>query len=139
MPNRSNYKTKQRDLILSCLKENKSQHITAEGIMDSLKYRGEPVGQTTVYRNLDKLVKEGLVIRYAPHALGVGACYQYVGGTEICSPCCHLICTDCGCTTHLECEYLNDLSRHMRDNHNFNLDNNKTVLYGLCNKCATVK
>lgn len=136
MPNRDQYRTKQRELILTCLQRNQSQHITVEELLARLKEEGASIGQTTVYRNLDKLVKEGVVIRYTPPALGMSACYQYIGEREELLPGCHLVCTDCGQTTHLQCDYLHNLSEHMKNDHDFNLDHHKTVLYGLCKNCA---
>lgn len=139
MPNRENYKTRQRDLIRACLEKNKTRHLTVDAIMAFFKAEGDSVGLTTVYRNLDKLVKEGSVLRYSPPSLGMPACYQYVGNGECYSSCYHLVCTDCGRMTHLSCNQLDNLSEHIRDSHNFDLDNNKTVLYGRCKNCVQEK
>lgn len=132
------YNTKQRDLILACLKEHQSQHVTADNIMDYLKEQGTSVGQATVYRNLDKLIKEGVVLRYAG-AEGQGACFQYVDCTESCSAHYHLVCVACGQMTHLQCEYLDEMTAHLLEHHQFNIDKYKTVIYGLCNTCSSVK
>ncbi len=138
MKNRIKYKTKQRDLILSCLRENKAQHISVDKIMELLKAEGSSVGQTTVYRNLDALVKDGIVLKYTV-AEGIGACYQYAEQSERCSTHYHLVCIDCGQMIHLQCKFLDEISTHIHDEHQFNLDNFKTVLYGYCSKCATAK
>lgn len=132
------YKTKQRDLILSCLRENKAQHITVDEIIEHLKAQGTPVGQTTVYRNLGKFVKDGIVLKYT-NAEDMTSCYQYVEQSDGCVTHYHLVCIDCGQMVHLQCEYLDNLSTHISNEHQFNLDKFKTVLYGCCNICAAVK
>ena len=135
---RNNYNTRQRQLILSCLKRNKAKHITAEKIFEFLNDLGNPVGQTTIYRNLNKMEKEGLVLKYVP-AQGLGACYQYVGDGDTPPSFYHLICVDCGQMIHLKCDYMDELKEHMRDHHSFNLDSKKTVLYGRCDECNSTR
>ncbi|MGI6005278.1 MAG: Fur family transcriptional regulator [Christensenellales bacterium] len=133
MSGRKSYNTKQKNLILSCLRENGDRHVTVETIMDYLKNRGETVGQTTVYRNLDKLVRDGAVIKFtAPQ--GMHACYQYLEPGEH-PDCYHLICTSCGHMTHLDCRHINVFTAHMQQEHGFHLDSARTVLYGRCERC----
>lgn len=134
MDKRHTYRTKQRDRILNCL-QNHREHVTAEQVREYLKAEGESVGQTTIYRNLDKLVEEGTVLKYAS-AGGLGACYQYVGQSGHSPDHYHLICTGCGQVIHLECRYLDELSAHIREEHQFSFDKFKTVLYGHCSRCA---
>lgn len=135
MGDRGKYKTKQRDLILSCLRKNRSLPVSAEKIMEYLKAEGESVGLTTVYRNLNRLAGEGLVLRYAP-VEGMGARYQFVEHPDDHSSYYHLICTECGQMTDFRCEYIDDLFVHMHDRHQFDLDKRKTLLYGICHNCA---
>lgn len=137
MDKRQAYKTRQRDLILHCLQKNPG-HMTAEQIRERLKAGGEPVGQTTIYRYLDILVTEGTVLKYASSE-GAGACYRYIGHAEDQGEHYHLVCTDCGEVIHLECRYLDDLSAHIREEHQFCFDRFKTVLYGLCSRCMAVE
>jgi Fur family ferric uptake transcriptional regulator len=131
MRNKSQYKTKQRDLVSDCLIENKDRHMTIDQIREYLKEKGASIGQTTIYRNLDKLVQEGVVLKYITE--GMSACYQYA--ERSCQNHYHLICVDCGRMIHLQCDYLDELSSHIRDEHRFKLDNFKTVLYGHCDTC----
>ena len=135
MSSRNSYQTKQKDLILSCLSENKNRHVTVEMIVDFLKGKGEPVGQTTVYRNLDKLVKEGRVLKYAVPG-GMRACYQYFNDPENHLHHYHLVCTECRQLIHFNCNHMDQLSTHMQEKHHFSLDNDKTILYGRCESCT---
>jgi len=132
---RKSYHTRQRTLILSCLRENGDRPMTAEMVVAALRGRGEPVGQTTVYRNLDKLVREGVVLRLmAPE--GASACYRYLGQPDARTNRCHLLCTGCGQMVHLTCNQIGRLTAHMQQEHGFSLDSFSTILYGRCESCA---
>lgn len=135
MAKKAGYNTKQRDLILNCLKAHRSEHVTAESILTCLKQEGASVGQTTVYRNLDRLIREGAVAKYAGSE-GQGACFQYLGCEEDCAAHYHLVCAGCGQMLHLQCEYLDEMTAHVLKHHQFSIDRYKTVIYGLCNQCA---
>lgn len=131
----TSYKTKQRDQILNCLIKNKDRHITADKIRTVLNGEKSLVGKTTVYRYLDKLVSQGIVRKYMIEG-GQSACYQYMERNGVCNKHFHLKCVDCGQLFHLECDYLGELDAHIKDHHDFHVDNSKTVLYGQCGSCA---
>lgn len=128
------YKTKQRDLILEFFITHKSEHLTAEQVIEHLKDKGTAVGKSTVYRHLEKLVSEGSVRKYFIEE-GKGACYQYIEDKEQCHNHFHLKCVECGRLIHIECGYLDETDEHILCHHNFKVDNTKTVLYGICDKC----
>lgn len=135
MNNKKIYKTKQRDLILNYITENKTKHITVDMVVDYMKNNGEQVGQTTVYRNLNKLVEEGIVLKYQ-NAEGISACYQYAEEDEGCLNHYHLVCVECGEMIHLQCDYLERFSTHIFNEHEFKVNKFKTVFYGLCKNCT---
>lgn len=128
------YNTKQGDLILKLMEESSGEHMTADGIVCALKDKGFAVGKSTVYRHLEKLTKEGTVKRFVMHD-GESACFQYVG-----NGCAknhyHLKCSVCGKLLHVECEYLDNVAKHIYNHHGFTLDEESTVLYGVCAQCA---
>lgn len=127
------YKTRQREIILNYLKNNSGEHSTVHDIMDYLYKQKLSVGQTTVYRYLDRLVAAGEVRRY-PSPDGA-TCYQYVVEQEACHSHYHLKCTDCGRLIHLECAAVEQLASHIADEHGFKLDGCMTVFYGRCCDC----
>lgn len=129
------YQTRQKELILSCLKDNAYRHVTVEMIIDYLKEQGEPVGQTTVYRHLERLVQDNRVMKFTALG-GSSACYQYVEQPENHKNHYHLVCSGCGRMIHLTCSEMDGLQKHMLAEHNFELDSFKTVLYGRCESCA---
>ncbi|MDR0196928.1 MAG: transcriptional repressor [Oscillospiraceae bacterium] len=128
---RGRYKTKQRELIVSFLSGNSERHTTVDAIVEALRGR---VGQTTVYRNLDALVKSGDVLKYVH---GRDSCYRYA--KDCCKkeePFFHFMCVRCGRMLHLECSGLDAASRHVREGHGIRLDKKRTVLYGSCERCV---
>ncbi len=131
MDSQSNYKTKQKSLILECVKETSGGHFTADDIADKLDKKGSHVGKATVYRHLDRLLSDGVIKKYS---LGEGksACYQYVSaGCEHF----HLKCTVCEKLIHADCEFLDMLSSHVSKDHGFIIDGSRTVFYGKCSEC----
>ncbi len=128
------YKTRQREQILAFLMQCGDRHLSAEEVAAHMKEQGNPVGKSTVYRYLDKLVEQGLVRKYYLQA-GQGACYQYWEDGKSCREHFHLKCTGCGKLIHVECNYLDEVALHLLEHHGFSVDNTKTVLYGFCKEC----
>ncbi|MBQ4095638.1 MAG: transcriptional repressor [Oscillospiraceae bacterium] len=129
------YKTKQRAQVVECLKENKDKHMTVEMLIKYLSNAGVSVGRATIYRTLDMLCKEGIIRRYEL-TVDNSACYQYIDEHADCSEHFHLKCEKCGELIHLDCDHITELSKHIEKDHAFKVNNSKTVLYGLCAKCA---
>ncbi len=131
MRNETGYNTRPLELVKTVLREGNGTHMTADDIIKALRAKGEKIGAATVYRNLDKLLSQGLVRKYIG---GDSACYSFEG--ENCHRHFHLKCSSCGRLIHLECEHIDRLSAHIADEHGFSVDKSKTVLYGLCRECA---
>ena len=128
------YNTRQRTQVLDCLVNNKAKHMTADEISGWLKDNDIVVGKTTVYRTLEKLVSEGKARKYISEE-GKSACFQYVDKEGHCEEHFHLKCTECGKLIHVQCDYLAELEQHVFQHHKFEVDNTKTVLYGVCEEC----
>ena len=128
------YNTKQRDLILDCIRGSEGGSITAEDIVLSLTARGTPVGKSTVYRCLSILAEEGVVRKYTADD-GLSASYQYMSNPEACSGHFHLKCNRCGTLLHADGDMLASMRHDVLTRYNFHLDNVKTVLYGMCADC----
>ena len=126
---KGSYKTRQSNTILSYLQEEHG-HITAASLTAHLREKGESIGTATVYRQLDKLVAMGLVRKYITDK---GACYQYAEND--CDGHFHLKCTQCDTLFHVDCSFLANLAPHILSHHGFTVDNRRTVMYGLCEKC----
>lgn len=130
MPRR--YHTRQKDEIVKAIEQASGAHFTAEEIAAHLKSEGSTIGLSTVYRQLDALVKEGALRRYAAGA-GESACYQ---AAEDCGEHFHLKCIECGRLEHLSCAHLDGIRAHVAQEHGFWIDSSRTVFYGLCRTCG---
>ena len=134
--NTTTYTTKQGRLVLDCFENNKGVHLTIDDICNYLKEKNTPVGTTTVYRQVQKLLDEGIITKYNVDKES-GACYQYSG--ENCKMHFHLKCTECSQLIHAECDYIESLGNHIINHHGFAIDNSKTVFYGICRDCLRAK
>lgn len=134
---RSEYTTRQRERILQHLKNHAEGHVTAEELLERLSQNGHAPGKATVYRTLERLERQNVIRRYE---LGgrQGACYQYISD-EDCHNHFHLKCVECGRLFHVECNLLEETSRHIVRDHHFAIDPSKTVFYGRCSQCSGVR
>lgn len=128
------YKTKQKEILIECLDSNKDIHMTAADISDYLRSKGHPLGMSTVYRQLDKLVASGAVRKYIVDE-NSSACYQFVGEGNECCEHFHLKCNSCGRLIHTDCSLMKQIALHMKEHHDFEVDLGKTLLYGKCSDC----
>ena len=130
------YRTKQGQLVLECFKNNSGIHLTIEEICNILKSEETPVGTTTVYRQVQKLLEEGIITKYSVDSES-GACYQYSG--KECKMHFHLKCTNCSKLFHATCDYIQSVESHIFNHHGFQVDNSRTVFYGVCRECLRNK
>lgn len=130
------YNTKNKELLLQYLKETAGRHVTVQDICDHFKSHGNAIGTTTVYRQLERFVDEGIVNKYLLDGSSA-AYFEYVDydhcGEE---PCFHCKCEKCGKLIHLHCEEMEAIQNHIMAHHGFKLDSVKTVFYGICEDCG---
>ncbi len=128
MTRKDTYNTKQKDVILSMIKEKKDD-FTAKDIYNDLK---GTIGLTTIYRFIDKLYNDGYLIK----SLGKDniAFYSFV---EKCNNQNHfyLKCRKCGHLEHIDCDCIHELSEHIFKKHNFKSDEQGIMITALCSKC----
>ena len=131
------YKTKQKEELLGYMKEAAGGHITAADVCEYFRQRGTPMGTATVYRQLERMVEEGIVQKYIVDEKSP-ACFQFVD-REVCGEkevCFHCKCEKCGKLIHMHCEELVGIGAHLYEEHGFVLDPKRTVFYGLCDECS---
>lgn len=131
------YKTKQMTELLTFLKSVQGSHVTVQDIYDYFEEKGISVGMTTIYRQLDKMVREGVAAKYVVDGTG-SACFEYIGGGQEHaseSPCYHCKCEKCGKLIHLQCKEVESLKQHMMEHHRFEMNALRTVFYGICSEC----
>lgn len=132
---RKAYSTKTRSEMLNFIKSNWSRTITAADIIQHMKDIGTPVNQTTVYRYLDRLCLDHIIIKY-PDKSGEKSVYQYMDDTSNCADHLHLKCTKCGKLIHMDCGFMDEFTNHLLKDHNFMIQYKGNMLYGLCKDCS---
>ena len=137
----SKYQTEQKKKLLSYMSEHQNEQFSAEQLSEIMERAGEndagkTPGKSTVYRLVSDMAAEGTLRRF-PNGGGRGWLYQYHRMPD-CSGHLHLKCEKCGALLHLECGMSDDLLRHIEEEHGFKVDNNATVLYGLCAACRRI-
>lgn len=133
---KAKYKTRQREELIAFLKEVPGKHLTAADICEHFKTAGVAIGMTTVYRQLEKLVSEGLVHKYIIDS-NSPACFEYIDPEQVSDGNIHFHCKceSCGELIHLKCNELLGISSHLKEHHNFAIDPVRTVFYGRCESC----
>ena len=137
MGERSTYKTKQRERLLEYLRTVQGTHITANDVCNHFKKQDSSIGQSTIYRQLEKLVDEGLLKKYIVDS-NSPACFEYVEADSHVgeSVCFHCKCEKCGALIHLHCDMLEAIEGHLSTEHDFKINTARTVFYGLCSNCS---
>ena len=125
------YMTKQQQAVLACIR-GCADGIGAAELTELLHRQGESVGLTTVYRQLERLEKEGKVHKLVTDS---GAKYQFCSCGDAGRDCFLLKCEACGAVQHVDCSHLAVLYRHLEEEHGFVIDHHRTLLYGLCSRC----
>ncbi|MFQ9125572.1 MAG: hypothetical protein ACLR4Z_00660 [Butyricicoccaceae bacterium] len=128
------YHTRQKDSILALLQEQEEQFLTVDEIR--LRLTQDGISGRPVHRLPHRRApRRGRRRLQGPSVDRSSARYCYVGRPETAA---HgkLVCLQCGATRPLECHMLDELSQHLEGAHGFRIEPSRTVLYGLCAKCA---
>lgn len=122
------YNTKQKELIMNVIK-NIDREFTIKDIYNKLD---EKIGLTTIYRFIEKLEDAHCINKY----IGKDnvTYYEYL---ESCDKDNHfyLKCDNCGSLKHIDCDCIEDLTRHIRKDHNFKLNKEHIIINGICEVC----
>ena len=127
---RSNYQTKQREIILETIRDQ-NKPLTGPDLVQLLKSNDCSVSQATIYRYLDLLTQQNK-IRLFTTALGQKY-YEYC--FEECLNHSHLKCEKCNQTIHLEHNLLLEVSEMLKKELGFQLNHGKTTYVGICKQC----
>ena len=66
MPSKVKYRTKQREILLDYLKTIPGEHITAGDVCEYFREQGSAIGQSTIYRQLERLPKRSEIRGFLP-------------------------------------------------------------------------
>ena len=128
MKRSESYNTKQKDLILKVIK-TREREFTIKDIYNEVK---DKTGLTTIYRLVDRLAEEGELNKY----IGKDN-VTYYNYLEKCDKKNHfyLKCELCGSMIHVDCDCIEDLSKHILKNHKFKPTNEHIIINGICDSC----
>ncbi len=122
-------KTRVRDAVVSYLAEGKKP-VDALAIQDSLKKRGLAVNKTTVYRELQFLLVQGVIIEIN---FGDNKKRYEIAGLPHHH---HLVCTACGIVQDVAAEHdLARLEKKIENETSFSIKNHSLEFFGLCRRC----
>ena len=133
---KSEYKTKPRNLIIEYLKANADTRFTARDILNAVKDKGDGLDRSTVYRNLERLCKEGKLVKYKETDVNA-SCYQYSEAHESCHEHMHAQCSECGRIFHLDNSIFKSAAKKMTEEYGIEIDYGKSVIICVCDKCMT--
>ncbi|EUB16257.1 ferric uptake regulator family protein [Shuttleworthella sp. MSX8B] len=134
---KAEYQTRQRRQLIDYMKSTGGKHFTASDVVRYCKEQELGIGMTTVYRQLDKLVSEGLVRKYLIDEK-TAACFEYLGDqSKSCREHYHLKCESCGRLMHLDCQMIDAFVEHILDHHGFAINPARTTFFGLCQECRS--
>ena len=130
----ANYSTKQGEAVLAYLATAKDAFVSVAQIEEHLKKKNVAISRPTIYRQLEKLVSDGKVSKYALDGVSV-ACFRYNDPSGYGQDTCHLKCEMCDSIFDLECDEIEHISRHISEKHAFQVNDRKIVFYGKCETC----
>ena len=120
--------TRQRLVVLTELMREQND-VTAQGLHERLRARGERLGLATVYRTLGLLADEGFVDALSHHPGEL--CYRVCGQGHHH----HLVCSNCHQVVEIEeCE-LDPWLERISEAHGFVTTGHRLEVSGLCGEC----
>lgn len=132
------YHTKTSDLISQFVQKRTESGFSAMELLAFLSEHGESVNKTTVYRNLEKLVESGRLIK-RKSAVSDGFIYQSAEEDGQCDEHIHFQCEKCGTMIHLSDKLTAGYLKSVSENFGFKVDFSLSSLSGLCEKCRTLE
>jgi len=129
--------TKPRQAILDILSRT-GKHFNADQIYKAASKISPTVGLATIYRNLELLVRIGLVWKFDT---GNNKTMYEMAECREESHHHHLICKKCNSTIDYfgsidnEKDFIRDREKKLSKKYNFKIENHCIDFYGLCNKC----
>ncbi len=121
--------TKQRQAILEIL-ENLEIPIPAEDIYMKLKEKGMNISLSTVYRNLEMLMSEGIVVK--SHMMNEDKARYGLSDKKH-----FLICESCGKILIIDNCPFDVFKKELMEVHQFDITGHSIEVYGICPECKT--
>ena len=129
MEKKEHYHTRARRALEAFFSSHPDACFTAR---DIIREESLSLSEPTVFRLLSQMTADGVIERFLPEE-GGGASYRWnecAGKGHF-----HLKCDVCGELICADCDFLSEMEKHFSSEHGFELDSDRTVFYGRCEKC----
>ena len=129
--------TKQKQEFKRFFECNRDKEMTIAEIAEKLKEFGSEMGIATVYRAVNRLEEEGLLIKTS---LGSSnkATYRYVDTDESVRNIHRLFCNKCGNILDIKTDFIDKLENSIADNTGYAITDHQIMFYGLCPYCKNI-
>ena len=104
------------------------RHFTADDVYGEVKKEYPGLGQATVFRNLNKMAEEGILLRI--EVPGGAREYERRAPKHY-----HAKCMKCGKLFDVEMDYMPNLEKKVKDAHGFQFSGHDIIFTGLCSSC----
>lgn len=121
--------SKQRELILKTVVED-NVHPTADAVFAFLKSNHPDLSLATVYRNLNLLAKNGLLLKIA-----VPNGPDHFDGTLV--PHYHMLCEECGTMVDIPQAYVPQFDAEVGKKTGCRINRHSILFYGICKQCSS--
>jgi len=125
--------TRQRELIWAALTAEPDRHLSAAELVARVRAELPRINPSTVYRTLELLVAEGLVLRTD---LGRDRTFYEPAHDHRHH---HVVCRRCGAVAHIHDEVLGELPALVDDASGFAIGHEELTLFGLCRACRVTE
>ena len=112
------YHTKATQEIEQYLSLQKDKSFCVADVYHYLESNNVDVNQSTVYRTLDRMTDNGVLVRF-----------------NNCDAHLHMQCRKCGKVMHLDCAFMDEIRKNLMKQYGFTLECNGSTLSGLCRNC----
>ena len=122
--------TPSKAILIQFFLNNQNRHIPLKEIHEHLYHEIPDVDRTTIYRNIEKFIRLGLIQEL--ELPKKGKVFQYIFDKKVHH---YFICKCCGRMNKGNAELFQKIEKALKDIHDFSKANLSVVFYGFCSKC----
>lgn len=122
--------TKQKQIILDCIKNCGYSHFTVEDIYEHLKKCNKKISLATVYRNIHALEEQGIIKKI--YIADDNTSFYELSSTKQHY---HLVCSRCGAIIDFDESLMESFEKIIERKNGFIIKDHRVVFYGLCSSC----
>lgn len=124
--------TASKEQLIQFFLDNQNKHVPIKEIQEHLVTTVPDVDRTTIYRNIEKFIKLGLIQELDLPTRG--KVYQYVFGKRVQH---YYICKCCGKMNKGNEALFKKIEKALKEVHDFSKANLSVLFYGFCSKCES--